>query len=97
MISRLSTSPKPDFIDHFPVQARGGGKNAGRATNAADWMRLVAYNGPSPGIVASREEKMARRVEEVHGPKFQCDPKCVLNEIHSVCRWPTPAAGKGAK
>ena len=97
-MSNLSTQYKPDFIDHFPVRERGGsGKVVGRATNAANWMRDVSYNGPSPGIAASREEKVARRVEEIHGPKFHCDPKCVLFEIHSVCRWPVPAAGKVVK
>ena len=80
----LSPTPKPDFIDHFSSQERNTGKRRSRSENAADWMRDVAYNGPSPGIEAS-EPPRPREQELPHHPRYHCHPQCVEVGIHSTC------------
>lgn len=117
----LASRPSPDFIDHFPILARGHGRmkkpgrgeraklcasptcklnlrgrgedhDAGRAKNAAEWMRSVSYDGPSPGIPAAKPEKplKERLIPRILTVKMNCAQKCVRMDIHSVCVPPHP-------
>ena len=80
------TKAKPCAQVTCEMNMRGGGEShqKGRAANAGAWMRVVAYNGPDPGISATAERE-PRKVDVVHGPKHHCQRMCQEKGVHAVC------------
>lgn len=94
---RLAEIPKPDFVDYFSSQERGTGKRRSRSENAADWMRDVGYNGPSPGFPPSEPPRTIRADQTPFGPRYHCHKDCIEVGVHSTCLIPKERPNQGGK